>query len=76
MNVSPYPGDIKAKEILSKFQSSVSLEEVKAAIMGSILAVEMVQPSRVLKILHGEDIKDHPQFTSIVSTTSGPAENF
>jgi hypothetical protein len=65
MNIGPYPGDLKAKETLATFQSNASLEEIKAAIMGSILAVEMVQPSRVLKILHGEDDKGHPQFTSI-----------
>lgn len=63
--ISSYPGDKKAKELLLKFHSIVNLEEIKAAIMGSILAVEMVQPSRVLKILHGEETEGHPQFTSL-----------
>ncbi len=68
MNIGSYPGDEKAKKILAKYHLNISLDEVKAAIMGSILAVEMVQPSRVLKMLHGEDENNLPQLTSIDET--------
>lgn len=64
MNIGKYPGDEKAKETLIRYSSKVGLEELKAAIMGSILAVEMVQPSHMLQMLHGSD-EDRPEFKSI-----------
>jgi hypothetical protein len=64
MNIHAYPGDQKAKDTLRRYDSKVSLEELKSAVMGSILAVEMVPPSRVLEILHGED-GERPEFESI-----------
>ena len=60
MNIRSYPGDLKAKETLSRYLTKTSLEEIKAAIMGSILAAEMVQPSRVLEMFG-----DAPAYESI-----------
>ncbi len=69
MNIQNYPGDHKFKETLFRYDSKVSLDELKSLMMGSILAVEMVQPSRVLEILHGDNEENRPELESLDQAT-------
>lgn len=59
IGLGKYPGDERTKELLTKYAPNISFDELKAATTGSILAVEMVQPSQLFAhLLKGEE----PQF--------------
>lgn len=63
MNMMTDPCDKNAIESLGLYGSKLSLAEIKACIAGSLLAIEMVPPSRVLEILDGDG--GEPEFESI-----------
>ena len=55
INVSPYPGDEKARELTGRFFSHTTFEELRASLMGNILGLKLISPIKVLERIQEED---------------------
>ena len=53
IGVGKYPGDEKTEELLRRYRPTLSFAEIRAAVAGAVLTVEMVQPSQLMDHLFG-----------------------